>query len=128
MQTLDGSYESEEIERSIIELNLSIKLNDLIEMFNNAPQITLEKNIWKILDNTDFNVKTRDEVKQKLIDYGRDPLNYDSIVSEIKRGIWYPPLILKLPNNKYYLVSGNTRLIVSKVLGIRPIVKIVSLI
>lgn len=119
-------YEYEELERTIRELGLGeSNYKKLKEDFINASPVKLKLSIWQQLENTDYDVNSPDDVKERLIQYDRSPENYDKILDEIKKGKWYPPLILKI-NNAYYLVAGNTRLMVAKVNNIIPIVKIIE--
>jgi hypothetical protein len=128
LEQLDDSfYEREELERTIDELHLDVDYHTVEKQFNKAPSTKLTSQIWDNLDNTDNDVKDEADVKQRLIDYGRDPKNYDAIVEEIKKGIWHPPLIIDFGDDHYYLVAGNTRLMVSKIIGYMPMVKIIEL-
>jgi phenylalanyl-tRNA synthetase alpha subunit len=119
-------YEKEELERSIEFLKIDVAYSTLEKAFTNAKPTILTPNIWRKLENTDYDVDTEEDVKEKLIAYNRDPHNYEKIGNEIKNGVWYYPLVLHLPD-KYYLVAGNTRLMVSKVLNHTPMVKIVKI-
>lgn len=54
--------------------------------------------------------------------------NFPAIVSGFKEGEpMEMPVVLKLPNGKNYLISGNTRLMVARAFGIRPKVLVVEL-
>lgn len=126
LERIKDFYEYEEVERTIEELELSISVDELIDKFQKAKAVPLETNIWNQLDNTDF-VEVPEDIINKLKEYGRDKYNYRNIKQEINRGIWYPPLILYTQEHGYYLVAGNTRLMVAQVLKINPTVKIVSI-
>ena len=118
-------YEEDELKRTIRELNLVTPYEELERKFEKAPQVTLPDSIWKKLENTDYDVETPRDVKAKLVEYDRDPTNYDSVNQEMKSGNWFPPLIMQLKNGTFYLVAGNTRLMVCKVNSITPRVKMI---
>lgn len=112
-----GEYEYEEIVRTIEELNLEWFPMELKAYFNDADEKYVNEYYLKKIENCDYNdVNTEEDVKAKLIEYDRYPENYDRIVNEIKNDIWYAPLIL-IVNNKPYLVAGNTRIMVAKILN-----------
>jgi hypothetical protein len=118
-------YEREEIERTISELNLTISASELIDKFKKAPDVKIPPSILQRLENTDYNeVESEDDIKGLLKQYGRDSNNINKIKKELESNKSYPPLILNY-NHKYYLVAGNTRLMVMKVLNIKPIVKLI---
>jgi len=119
-------HEDEELERAIKELDLKTSYEVLKRKFMETEPVVLTDEIWRNLKNTDYDVNTEKDVKNKLKTYGRDPENYDSILSEIKEDRWYPSLIIKLKNGTYYLIAGNTRLMVCKVNNIEPKVKIIE--
>lgn len=118
-------YEKEELERTIRELNLVTPYEELEKRFEKAPQVALTDSIWKVLKNTDYDVETPRDVKAKLIEYDRDPTNYDTVHQEMQSNHWFPPLIMQLKNGTFYLVAGNTRLMVCKVNSITPRVKMI---
>jgi len=119
-------YELEEIERTIEELGLQSSPLEILRAFRHAHEIILPNIIWSELKNTDYDVVTEFDVKKKLVMYDKSPLNYDRILGELESGIMYPALIMKLQDESYYLVAGNTRLMVCKVNNIAPKVKIIK--
>ena len=120
-------YEYEEVQRTIDELQLSYNIEEIIDRFNKTKIQKLDKSIWKILNNTDYDVNTEQDVKARLEQYERDLDNYDKVLKEFKQGLFYPSLIIHTEKDGYYLVAGNTRLMVSKVNNLIPTVKIISL-
>ena len=122
----DHSFEIEEIKRTIDDLKLDIKPEELLNKFDNAHAIKLTTNVWSKLENTDYDVKTKKDVKVKLKEYGRDENNYEKILDEFSNSHCYEPLIINF-DNRYYLVAGNTRLMVAKVNNITPFAKVVEL-
>jgi hypothetical protein len=123
---LESRHEWGEFSRTIEDLDLSITPKEMVELFENTPETILTDEVWGDLDNCDNTVQTEDEVRERLMVYDRDPDVYDKILEELKGGRWYPPLILKM-DDYYYLVAGNTRLMVAKVNHIHPKVKIAEI-
>jgi hypothetical protein len=131
----ESFYEENEVERTIKDLKLKNKKEEIIELFKKVKPIPLKKEIWDELENTDNDVKTIKDVKERLKEYERPMTNYE----KVKKSKWFPPLIIHFTSkkyfenennkmiNKYYLVAGNTRLMVSKVNNSIPTVKIIEL-
>lgn len=101
---------------------LEIDEKKLISVFNNGKLIQLTTDIWNKLENTDSSEMEQDDynsLKKYSNEYNRD---YNRIISGIKQSQNLPaPIVLHLKDeNRYYLVAGNTRLMVCRVLGIQP--------
>ncbi len=126
-QIRQGRYEIDEVIRAIDDLKLPISSMRLVSLFDRAKEVSLNKKIWEKLENCDINVRTEDDVKQRLKEYERPVQNYNKIQSEYASGIWHPPLIITAHNDWWYLVAGNTRMMFAKVNNITPKVKIVDI-
>jgi hypothetical protein len=81
--------------------------------------IILSDDIWAKLENTDsYDVKSLKDAIRLAKKYGKD---WESTLAAIKSGeILDPPMVLNYDKTKYYLTSGNTRLMFYKALGITP--------
>jgi hypothetical protein len=82
--------------------------------------ISLNDSLWGILENTDsykFGKGDWSAVAKFSNEYARD---WESLRSKIEHGgPLDAPIILKM-NGIYHLISGNTRLMVARALGITP--------
>ena len=127
-KTSTEEFELEEIERTIDDLELDITPEDLLQKFKDAINTPITSNILNKLENSDWkDVSTEKDVKRKMVEYGKDIENYNNIVREIEKNTQYqyPVLILRLSYDRYYLVAGNTRLMVAKIKDILPYGKVV---
>jgi hypothetical protein len=105
--------ENEEIERTADELGLPYDTvyNSLV----NGDEVTLTDEMWSRLENTDsYDINSEEEAIELARHYGKD---IQSILAAEKTP---PALILQYSPNKYYLVGGNTRLMVARAKGINP--------
>jgi hypothetical protein len=105
--------ENEEIERTADELGLPYDTvyNSLV----NGKEVTLTDEMWSRLENTDsYDINSEEEAIELARHYGKD---IQSILAAEKTP---PALILQYSPNKYYLVGGNTRLMVARAKGINP--------
>jgi cytidyltransferase-like protein len=109
--------EETEVERTAQEFN--IPLEDLKYAFIAGGMIILSDDIWAKLENTDsYDVKSLKDAIRLAKKYGKD---WESTLAAIKSGeILDPPMVLNYDKTKYYLTSGNTRLMFYKALGITP--------
>lgn len=116
--------EMEEIERTAEELGLSLK--ELLAATQKGTLVVLDDCLWSQMENTDsWQTTNIDTVQQLGIEYERD---VDQLVQAMKQGKTLPaPLVLIKPDGVPYLVGGNTRLMVSRALGIRPKVFLITL-
>lgn len=113
-----------EIKRTADEEN--VKYRPLARGIMKGKLITLTDDIWMNLDNTDSWITTNLEKVLMLIDeYDRDIFR---IIGGFFRGDIIPaPIVVKFEKDgRYYLVAGNTRLMVSRVFNIRPKIWFVS--
>lgn len=108
----------------------------LIELFEKASIVELSDADWERLENTDsfHGVQAGDVERARTIteDYNKElPEQYhrdfDALLAAFKKGndIECPMIIAH--NNRTHLVSGNTRLMIMRALGIRPRVIIATL-
>ena len=105
--------ESGEIERTAEDLGLPYDV--VYDSFVNGKEVTLNNDIWARLENTDsYDINSEEEAIELAKQYGKD---IQSILAAKKTP---PALILQYAPNKYYLVGGNTRLMVARVKGINP--------
>jgi len=94
--------------------------------YNNAKIEPLNNKEWSQMANTDSWEINSEEELFKIIhgDYGRDKeriINYS--LKPIKEGgIVETPIVVYYENHDPFLVAGNTRLSVCRILGIRPMV------
>lgn len=98
----------------------------LQERFNATTPQLLSNEIWWKLQNTDSHdvrVGHIEDVKE-IIGTIRD---WENIKTNFEKGSTMEmPIIAKFPDGVYHTVAGNTRIVVSKALGIRPMVVIVD--
>jgi hypothetical protein len=105
--------ENEEIERTAGELGLPYDV--VYNSFVNGDEVTLTDEMWSRLENTDsYDINSEEEAIELAQYYGKD---IQSILAAEKTP---PALILQYSPNKYYLVGGNTRLMVARAKGINP--------
>jgi hypothetical protein len=105
--------ESEEIERTAEDLGLPYDV--VYDSFVNGKEVTLNDDMWSRLENTDsYDVNSEEEAVELAQYYGKD---IQSILSAEKTP---PALILQYSPNKFYLVGGNTRLMVARAKGVNP--------
>jgi hypothetical protein len=105
--------ENEEIERTADELGLPYDV--VYNSFASGKEVTLTDEMWSRLENTDsYDINSEEEAIELARYYGKD---IQSILAAEKTP---PALILQYSPNKYYLVGGNTRLMVARAKGINP--------
>src|SRR3989338_3329479 len=90
----------------------------------------LDEETWKILENSDsFDIAKEDwrKVRKNSFAGGESPKDWHIILDKFKSGyLLDAPIILKI-GEKLHLLSGNTRLMVARALGITPMVLIVDM-
>ncbi|OHA18904.1 MAG: hypothetical protein A2836_00755 [Candidatus Taylorbacteria bacterium RIFCSPHIGHO2_01_FULL_45_63] len=133
--------EKGEVERVVKEfLNLEPtdeNVNRLIEIIQEAPVVELGEEEWEQLNNTDsfHNVRSghledaeeiTEEYNQKLSQNNRR--NFKKLLDSFTFGKEMEvPVIVKNKEGVTHLVSGNTRLMIARALGIKPKVIIVEI-
>lgn len=66
------------------------------------------------ISNSDFShVKSIDDVIKLAKEYGK---NIDALLTQFEKGKIEAPIILSIGNNKPYLIGGNTRLMILKIM------------
>lgn len=110
------------------ELQDNQKLIDfIINNYESSEPIILNNDLWAQLDNSDsyyFNTGEWLEMAQKMESHDRD---WQSIKSGYENGLDVDlPIIAKLPNGIFHLISGNTRLSVARVMDILPQVIVID--
>lgn len=118
--SLDEEYD--EIERTGGELDI-----DPEEIFSRArvAELTpLSDKMWRDLENTDsWDTQDEDKVRTLASRYGKD---IDSVYKGFDDGATMPaPIVLMVAGAPPYLIAGNTRLMVARSRGVRPMVLLV---
>lgn len=113
--------ELDELDRTAQEFNVPI--NDLQYAFEAGKESILTDDIWSKLENSEsYQIQNLEQAVKLANKYKK---NWKSIVSAIQNEQQLPlPMVLNYAENKYYLVAGNTRLMIYKALGVQPIVLI----
>jgi cytidyltransferase-like protein len=122
-QTTDDTFtalvarEEDKVERTADVFN--IPLEDLKYAFTAGSMVILSDDIWSKLENSNsYNIKSLDDAINLAKQSGED---WKSILVAIKDGtIVDPPMVLNYDKTRYYLASGNTRLMFCKALDIEP--------
>ena len=101
-----------------------INLKDLKKAYDSAELVFLEKNFWKKIENTDsWETTTREKAEAVAKKHNR---NIDRIYNNI-HGEMDAPIVLINGNDPPTLVSGNTRLMVCRVMGIQPDIVLIKI-
>ena len=107
------------------ELFLRYSEYDLQQMYNNGKLTPLSNHIAVRLANTQYNkIHSMKDIKLISDQSGDD---YAQIIKQYESGTQYAPTILRINTNKYYCVSGNTRLMIAKILGIVPTIYLLNI-
>jgi hypothetical protein len=99
--------------------------NKIVDEYNNANVELLNDDEWSKMENTDsWTIHTEDDLFDTINIYGRDKeriINY--AIKPIKEGgIVETPIVAYINGHPPYLVAGNTRLSVCRMLGVIPMV------
>jgi hypothetical protein len=108
--------EREEMERQAGDLNLDVKTVQIA--FIRAKLITLDDATWNKMKNThstDPNISI-----EKIKTWKKDGKTVDAIIRGLEEGETIPAPMVLIHDGIPYCVAGNTRLSISKVLGVRP--------
>lgn len=116
--------EGGEIDRTAHELG--IEHHTLHQAIARGKLIPLNDSAWTNLENTDSQkVHTLHDVVQIAKKYGKD---HESILHALHNKEPLPaPIVLRKPNGSHYLISGNTRLMTAKAIGVRPYIWLADL-
>ncbi len=116
--------EIEEIERTAVDLDI-----DTSKLFEDAKKgkiIDLSDDIWSKLDNTDsWDIKSIEDARVLADEYDKD---IESLIRgfELGKGSIPAPIVLKRQEGGYYLIAGNTRLMVARAFGMIPKILLVE--
>jgi hypothetical protein len=109
------STEIEELQRTANELGIA----DIIDRFHRGKLVSLNDRDWEQMRNTDsWGTVSVGDARALGAVYGRDVAR---LIDGLSRGAPVPAPIV-LGGDSRYLVAGNTRLMVARALGIRPVV------
>lgn len=87
----------------------------------------LSQEIWEQLENTDSNTEISKGDFQKAKEYAEYyKKNYDGLVAAIKKGEKLPAPVILHWDERYHLISGNTRLMIAKASGQIPQIIVVD--
>jgi hypothetical protein len=116
--------EMDEFERAVQDLSrnegIDTSVEDVVNSFTRAKEVTLTDDIWSKLENTESNEIKKGEMK-KVVDLAKKynktkPVELRKLILS---GDYRRPLIIKF-GDRYHLVAGNTRLCTAAALGVKP--------
>ena len=116
--------EMDELERASQDLsrdeNIDVSVLQLMDIFQQAREVTIPDQVWKKLENTESNQIKKGEMK-KVLELAKKYNKQDprELKKALVSGNYRRPLILKF-GDRYHLVAGNTRLCTAAALGIKP--------
>jgi hypothetical protein len=108
-----------EIDRTSEVFNLPA--DDIQYAFEVGHEVILTDNIWSKLENSDsYEIESLDQAIDLANKYKK---SWRPIVQAIKDEKQLPlPMVMSYGEDNYYLVAGNTRLMIYKALGVQPVV------
>jgi hypothetical protein len=121
--------EREEFTRTAEELDLNI--DALEKSFKSGNLRMLPNRVWDKLKNTDSNkTESFDQLVQVIQKYKKKDPTFErdwlGLKKAYKQGLpMKAPIVLK-HGKEFYLIAGNTRLMVAKVLGVQPFIYLVT--
>lgn len=109
--------ESDEFTRTAESFGMSP--TKMMDAAKNGQLVELPFSIWGQIENTDsFDVGSLSAVDSRAKGYGRDTT---SLKQAYSTGARIPaPIIWWREDGSYYLIAGNTRLMLAKAFGLRP--------
>ena len=119
------SREFHEFERMTVQYTpdkkeLRNNLSYLQAQYNKARPVSLIDGDWRKLENTDsFETNTMEKVYEAL-KTNNEPRDVDRILRQYVSGSVSCPIVMKFADNRLVLVAGNTRLMIARVLKIKP--------
>tara|TARA_R110000803_G_scaffold48837_16_gene101659 strand:+ start:3366 stop:4349 length:984 start_codon:yes stop_codon:yes gene_type:complete len=97
-----------------------VSVDDVKNALKNAEEITLTKNLWDKLENTESNtIKDGEFVKVLMIAKHYNKSNPYKLKMKLANDDYERPMIVKF-GNRYHVVSGNTRLCTAASMGMNP--------
>jgi hypothetical protein len=100
--------------------DLRNNLGYLQTQYNKARKVSIIDSDWRRLENTDsFGTNTMEEVYTAL-KRNNAPRDVDRILRQYVSGNVSCPIVMKFSDNRLVLVAGNTRLMIARVLKIKP--------
>ncbi len=109
----------------------------LAKILENAPVVELSDEDWELLENTDSFDKVKpgeiEKAREICEEYNKEldsdtQRDFHGLLENFYKGSKMEcPMILKNQEGKLHLVSGNTRLMIARALGVRPEVIIAQL-
>jgi hypothetical protein len=120
----DLDNEMDELQRVVQDLSrdedITVSVDELVNVFKNAKEVTLSDEIWGNLENTESNEIEKGDMDSVMnIAKTYKKTNPKKLVQVIKSGDYKRPLILKF-GDRYHLVAGNTRLCTAAAMGVNP--------
>jgi hypothetical protein len=95
------------------------KYHELENLYANAQAITLTEALWKQLQNTDsFTTYTIEAIEQAMLNNG-EARDIGKVLYDYASLVVASPIVLST-THELTLVAGNTRLMVARMLKIRP--------
>jgi hypothetical protein len=112
----DIESEMEEFQRTAKERGLDVE--DMLKKAAKGWTQKMPNEMWSVLENTDsYTIGSMEDAEKLAAEYGKD---LASINDAISKGQTLPSPIVLIGNGLPYLIAGNTRLMVSKALGVTP--------
>jgi len=99
--------------------SFGLKVAEMMKAAEKGEIIQWPFTAWNKLENSDsFDTGTEATADSAVSSYGRDT---SSIKSAFATGSGLPaPIVWQRQDGTYYLIAGNTRLMVARALGVRP--------
>lgn len=97
----------------------------LERLYNKSTLVLLSDTMWRKLENTDsFTTETVSDIAKAIERKARritGKRSIEAVIKEFMTGKVRAPIVVEYDNGrKYALVAGNTRLMVARMLGIKP--------
>jgi hypothetical protein len=104
----------------------NVQADDLQHAFEVGNEVVLSDDVWSRLENSDsYNINNLEQAIKLATKYKKD---WKSIINAIQNEKQLPPpMVLEYDETKYYLVAGNTRLMIYRALGLQPVVLMATL-
>jgi len=107
--------------------HLKVNIALIKKQYSISKQISLTNAIWSKMKNTNsYNTKTIEDM-QAAIKIAKESKDITSILKEFFSGKVESPIAMRLGDGSYELISGSSRLMAARVLGITPKIQIVDI-